>query len=107
MRRLLLLALALTPSASIAQTPPTPEEMLSALNVAVAYVEYCGVEVPQDVAISVASAGRMLELELGLERAEADARYLALKELVVATPPDCDPHGPDLGPVLEQLGMAL
>lgn len=105
MRPILSLVFVLIPGFAWAQTPPTPEEMLSALNVAVAYVEYCGIEVPADVAIDAASAGRMLELEVGLEREEADARYLALKELVVATPPDCDPHGPDLAPVLEQLGI--
>lgn len=88
---------------AMAQGQPTPEQMLTGLNMTVALVEYCQLDVPYERAMQMAAAGHMLELNLGLTRAEADERYVLLKEIIVSDPPDC---ATDIDEVRELLGIA-
>lgn len=90
------------PCGAIAQDQPSPEQMLEGLNLTVALVEYCQLEVPYERAMQIAAAGHMLELNLGITREEADARYILLKEVVVSDPPDCDT---DIDEVRQLLGI--
>jgi len=88
-----------------ARDEPSPMEMLEALNLAVAYIQYCEIDVPLETAMRAASAGQTLEASLGISREMADARFEVLKEVVIADPPDCDPNSEDMAPVLNSMGM--
>lgn len=86
------LLLVSTLGAARAQDPaePTSAEMLQALNMTVAIVEFCGIKVSKEAALNIAAAGKMLEIDLGLTRDEADRRYIDLKATMIGNPPDCE-----------------
>lgn len=93
------------PASAQAPVGPPPQELLESLHMLVAIVQYCNIDVPHDAAIRIAAAGRMLELNLGITRDQADLEYLRLKEVVAASPPDCSPDGSLMTAIDSQLGL--
>lgn len=98
------LALILASTSVYAQSQPTERDILQALYLTVAIVDFCDLPVDPVRGARAADAGQKIEHALGIDRATSEASYAQVRADFLANPPDCDAGSPDVTSVRQVLG---
>ena len=98
------LALILATTSVHAQSQPTERDILQALYLTVAIVDFCDLAVDPVRGARAARAGKKIEDALGIDRAASEASYAQVRADFLANPPDCEAGSPDVASVLQVLG---